>query len=117
MIPGHTRFLPDQYFGLIKRKTRISSITQLSKVVLESTQTRLNCVQLAYDPDHDYLVPCYDWKCFLSTLFKTIPMITKYHHFYVSNEIPGTVKLLQGFVVDCHHSYHTIDHYHNHCAL
>ena len=28
-----------------------------------STQTRLNCVQLAYDPDHDYRVPCYNWKC------------------------------------------------------
>ena len=39
MIPGHTRFSPDQYFGLIKRKyrkTRISSVAQLSKVVKES---------------------------------------------------------------------------------
>ena len=38
MMVGHTRFSPDQYFGLIRRKylkTRISSIAQLSQVVFE----------------------------------------------------------------------------------
>ena len=96
MIPGHTRFSPDQYFGLIKRKyrkTRVSSVAQLSKVVTDSTQTGRNCVQLAYDPSSGYRVSCYDWKCWLSLFFKAIPLITKYHHFHVSSKNPGTVEL------------------------
>ena len=93
---GHTRFSPDQYFGMIKRKyrkTRISSIGQLAKVVTESTQTGLNHVQLAFDPDSGYRVPCFNWKQYLSRFFKTIPLITKYHHFCIRSENPGVVEL------------------------
>ena len=63
MMVGHTRFSSDQYFGLIKRKyrkTRISSITQLSQVVLESTQSGMNRVQLAFDHKTQQRVKCYD---------------------------------------------------------
>lgn len=69
MMVGHMRFSPVQYFGMIKRKyrkTRISSIGQLAKVVTESTQTGLNHVQLAFDPDSGYRVPCFNWKQYLS---------------------------------------------------
>ena len=62
MIVGHTRFSPDQYFGLIKRKyrkTRVSSITQLSEVVTQSTFAGINQVQLAFDPVTNFRVPCY----------------------------------------------------------
>lgn len=96
MIPGHTRFSPDQYFGLIKRKyrkTRVSSVEQLSKVVTDSTLTGANEVQLAYDKTSNYQVPCYDWKTFLSNYFKVIPSILKYQHFYFSNINPGVVEL------------------------
>ena len=96
MIPGHTRFSPDQYFGLIKRKyrkTRVSSVAQLSKVVVDSTLTGANKVQLAYDSTSNYRVPCYDWKSFLSNLFKPIPSILKYQHFYFSSNNPGMVEL------------------------
>ena len=96
MMVGHTRFSPDQYFGLIKRKyrkTRISSITQLSQVVLESTQSGMNRVQLAFDHKTQQRVKCYDWKSFLSVHFKAIPLISKYHHFKSSHEKPGIVEL------------------------
>jgi len=96
MIPGHTKFSPDQFFGLIKRKyrkTRISSVTQLSKVVNESTVTGSNQVQVAYDPATKYRVACYDWKTYLSSLFKVIPSILKYQHFYVSSKNPGIIEL------------------------
>ena len=96
MLVGHTRFSPDQYFGMIKRKyrkTRISSISQLSKVVSESTDTGVNRVQLAFDSDSGQRVPCYDWKSFLSARFKNIPSITKYHHFKFSSSKPGDIEL------------------------
>ena len=70
MLVGHTRFSPDQYFGMIKRnyrKTRVSSISQLSKVVSESTDTGMNQVQLAFNKESGYRVPLYDWKSFLSS--------------------------------------------------
>lgn len=108
MLVGHTRFSPDQYFGMIKRKyrkTRVSSISQLSKVVLESTQTCANRVQLAFDKERGCRVPCYDWKSFLSFQFKNIPSITKYHHFKVSQEKLGIVELHEF----AHSSMETVD--------
>ena len=96
MMPGHTRFSPDQYFGLIKRKFRktlVSSIVQLRDVVLNSTESGLNQVQLAYNPADGSRVACYDWKEFLSMYFQKIPNILKYHHFATSSEDPGTMSL------------------------
>ena len=96
MIPGHTRFSPDQYFGLIKRKFRktpVSSIVQLRDVVLNSSESGLNQVQLAYNPADGSQVVCYDWKEFLSKYFQRIPNILRYHHFATSSEDPGTMSL------------------------
>ena len=70
MLVGHTRFSPDQYVGMIKRKfrkVRVSSISQLSKVISESTDTGMNKVQLAFDKESGCRVSCYDWKSFLSS--------------------------------------------------
>ena len=94
MLVGHTCFSPDQYFGMIERKyrkTRVSSISQLSKVVSESTDTGMNQVQLAFNKESGYRVPLYDWKSLLSSRFKTVPSITKYHHFKVSRDNLGVV--------------------------
>ena len=33
----------------------------------------------------------YDWSALLGQYFRTIPNITKYHHFAVSKETPGTI--------------------------
>ena len=91
-----TQFLPDQYFGLIKRKyrkTRVSSITQLSEGVTQSTFAGINQVQLAFDPVTNFRVPCYDWKNILACFFNTIPSILKYHHFYTSSNKSGKIEL------------------------
>ncbi len=40
MIPGNTKFSPDRFFGLIKRKyrrTNLSSLAEIAKVVETST--------------------------------------------------------------------------------
>ena len=92
----HTRFSPDQYFGMIKRKyrkTRVSSISQLSRVICESTDTGMNQVQLAFDMGSACRVPCYEWKSFLSSTFRDLPSITKYHPFKVSRDNLGVVEL------------------------
>ena len=40
MLPGHTCFSPDRFFGLIKKKYRRTDVSgiELAKVVEESTQ-------------------------------------------------------------------------------
>ena len=53
----------------------------------------MNKVQLAFDKESGCRVPCYDWKSFLSSQFKTIPSITKYHHFKISRNNLGVVEL------------------------
>ena len=55
--------------------------------------TGMNKVQLAFDKENGSRVPCYDWKSFLASRFKTIPSITKYHHFEVSRDHLGVVEL------------------------
>ena len=50
-------------------------------------------MQLAFDNDSGQRVPCCDWKSFLSARFKTIPSITKYHHFKFSSSKPGDIEL------------------------
>ena len=74
------------------RKTRISSVSQLSKVVCESTETGMNKVQLAFDKEMEveYLAMIVS---LLASRFKTIPSITKYHHFEVSRDHFGVVEL------------------------
>lgn len=50
MIPGHTKFSPDRFFGMIKqkyRRTKVDSLTQLAEVVTSSTIERKN-IQLIY---------------------------------------------------------------------
>ena len=96
MIVGHTRFSPDQYFGMIKRKyrkTRVSSIAQIANIVSQSTESVVNKVHLAFDPNNQERVQCYDWKSFLSSFLKPIPSITRYHHFNITKTKPGIVEL------------------------
>ena len=83
MIPGHTRFSPDRFFGLIKRKFRrskVSSLSQIAEVVESSTTGGQN---KAYVIGDESMKPFtyYDWADFLSDFFTTIPHITTYYHF------------------------------------
>ena len=45
MVPGHTKFLPDGYFGNIKvlfQKTRINTVDDVEKVVKKFTKNNSN---------------------------------------------------------------------------
>lgn len=94
MIVGHTKFAPDRFFGLLKKTykhTFVSTLDEVQDVVRKSMLTGKNIPQLTKSMDGTRLVFWFDWKSFLSTLFKPIPSITTYHHFRFNKSSPGTV--------------------------
>ena len=67
---GHTKFLPDWCFGLMKqryRRTKVDSLQDLVHVVNGSAN--VNFAQLV-GTQEDVLVPTYDWGSYLSPYFK-----------------------------------------------
>ena len=94
MIPGHTKFGPDWFFGLLKRKyrkTRVSSVDQIVSVVRDSTVDGQNQSYVVNQsvPDFHY----YNWSEHFFRFFSVIPNITNYHNFFFSSDHPGTVIL------------------------
>ena len=94
MIVGHTKFAPDGYFGLIKKQYRRSNVytyEQLVDVIEGSSVNSHNLCQRYQDtsgiPNFEYR----DWVKWLSKFFKSLPNITKYHHFCIDKKMPGTV--------------------------
>lgn len=96
MLVGHTKFAPDRFFGLIKRRYRhtpVYSINDMVKVVQSSTVAGGNIVQLTKDVNGERQVTWRNWKSFLSNLFRNIPGVTAYHHFHFDTHNPGEVVL------------------------
>ena len=96
MLAGHTKFAPDRFFGLIKRKYRrstVSSMIELERVVNESTITGQNIPQPVRDIHGKQQVVWYKWSTHLLQFFQTIPNILSYHSFRVSEDNPGIVFL------------------------
>ena len=94
MLVGHTKFAPDRYFGLIKKKFRrssIDSILEMSRVVRESTTTGKNKAQLIRSLSGEKEVDFCQWSAFLQQFFKAIPNILKYHKFRIDTAKPGVV--------------------------
>ena len=94
MITGHTKFSPDACFGLIKRKFRktdVSSLDDLSRVVKESAVCNIS--QLVGAQDGSNIVPPRDWAKFLSSHFRRLDGIKQYHHFRFERGHPGVVFL------------------------
>ena len=92
MVVGHTKFAPDRFFGLIKKKYRytfVSTLDEMQEVVRKSMICGQNISQLTKDADGRKLVNWYDWKSYLCTLYKTIPNITTYHHFRFDKKSKG----------------------------
>lgn len=88
MIKGHTFFSPDSNFSHIKRKYRHSDafcLEHLAEIVRNSSTT--NNVEVL---DNSCF---FEYNPALGKLFKDIPNITSYHHFYFSASCPGIVKL------------------------
>ena len=94
MIAGHTKFAPDRFFGIFKRKYRNSDVNSLVDVcvsVTSSSITRQNKIQLIADAMGNSLVTWYKWTGFLSEFFQPLPGITSYHLFRASHDRPGVV--------------------------
>ncbi len=98
MVPGHTKFSPDSYFGLFKIRYRCSTIDSLADLVdcvanTSSSETLIPQVygtHLGYsDPDYAYR----DWGSYLARFFKPIDRITRYNYFRFDWRQPGWVEL------------------------
>ena len=93
MLAGHTKFAPDRFFGLFKRRYRhcnVCTLDDVCRAVLSSTVTGQNKVQLTVQYGKR-LVYWYDWARFFSTVFHHIPNITSYHHFRSDSTKPGYI--------------------------
>ena len=76
MIPGHTRFSPDRFFELIKRKFRRSKVSSLSQIVEVVESSTTGGQNKAYVIGNECAKPFayYDWSEFLhisSQLYRT----------------------------------------------
>ena len=98
MLPGHTKFSPDRFFGLLKRNYRhtgVSPLAEIVKVVEESTQGGQNKAFVIGSEPPSKRFYYYDWAQFLSSYYNHISHITFYHHFYFSKEHPEEVAVCE----------------------
>ena len=94
MLAGHTKFAPDRFFGLFKRRYRHSQVNTLVDVALAvetSTTTGQNKVQLTVDERGTRQVKYFDWSAFFGTVFRNLPNMTTYHHFRSTSSVPGVI--------------------------
>ena len=94
MIPGHTKFAPDRFFGLIKklyRHTAVSTLVDIERVIWNSTTSRQNIPLSTVDTSGKRNVIWYRWTEYLSFFFRPIPGISQYHHFRVDASVPNKI--------------------------
>ena len=92
LLPGHTKFVPDWCFGLVKQKTRctfISSLFDITRTVEYSAA--VNVVELVRLHNGSVLIGTYDWVAYLGQYFKKLPQIKSFYHFRFDKEHPGKV--------------------------
>ena len=68
LLPGHTKFAPDWWFGLLKQKfrhTEVSTLSELQDCVQQSTVNGLNQVQLAGPENGPADVPLIKWHTYI----------------------------------------------------
>ena len=86
-------------FGLIKlkyRRSQISSVFELARVVNTSTQKEINLAQLIVDTvSKKILLQVYDWQSYFEIYFRKVPNIIRYHHFRFDATKPGLVFIKQ----------------------
>ena len=96
MVPGHTKFSPDGFFGLIKlklKKAEVDDLDDLIKNVVEkSTGGNFNIAQPIFNENGDREVFFYYWTEFFNKMFKPVPNLLKYYHFIFDSECPNIIK-------------------------
>jgi hypothetical protein len=85
MLPGHTKFAPDAYFGMFKSRyylaDKIDDMVDLMDIVRSATKGgHLEPVHFA--PNEDPACVWYDWKA-LSKVYINVQNIKKHHHIYI----------------------------------
>jgi hypothetical protein len=97
MVPGHTKFSPDGFFGLFKLKLKNSEVDDLDDLVkvVESSTKGYNIAQTIYNETGEREVFFYSWTKYLKNFFVPLPNILKYHHFTFDQEEPGIVYVKQ----------------------
>ncbi|RIA93944.1 hypothetical protein C1645_593442 [Glomus cerebriforme] len=90
MIPDHTKFICDSYFGLIKilyQKSKVNTIDDVASIINNSTTVHFNVSEHHLNEEG---FQYYNFKDYFQK-FKKIPYIQKYHHFYFTSWHPGIV--------------------------
>ena len=91
MLPGHTKFRPDSYFGLFKkyyrRQDHVDDMDDLADCVRQCGQN-VTCVPQLYQ-DWQY----HDWNAFLGQWFGPLVGFGRYHTFEFDREHPGVMKM------------------------
>ena len=93
MIPGHTKFMPDGFFGLLKRKLKkhhCDSWKQIPKLIEQSSIAEKKNKAKTYGSRMNQF-QYYNLKAHFNGWFKEIPDITSYQHFRFSSLNPGFV--------------------------
>lgn len=99
MIVGHTKFSPDGYFGLIRKRYRRSNIytyEDLVQTVLNSSEKGHNACQPIRNHGtsvNSHQLIYRDWSSWLLKFFRKLPDITSYRHFKIIKNKPGIVIL------------------------
>ena len=82
LMTGHTKFICDWIFGLVKRKLRkakVDCLEDVCRAIEESASSNMS--QLCGTEKGDVLAPMYDWTSFLREFFKKRKDSKKFHHF------------------------------------
>jgi hypothetical protein len=97
MLVGHTKFAPDGYFGLIRKRYRRSNVytfEDLEQVVEKSSEKGHNACQSGLEKQQLSTPLVFrDWTTWLKQFFKKLPEITSYRHFKITKSKPGIVEL------------------------
>ena len=98
MLPGHTKFSPDSYFGLLKSKYRKSDIDCLQDLVncIVNCSKNNKTIPQVYGKHLGYKKNCYeykDWPNFLEKYFRPVNSILKYSYFEFNSDKPGKIYL------------------------
>ena len=94
MLVGHTKFSPDAYFGLLKKKYRLSKIytfEQIVDVINSSTVKECNVCHPYRNDDGSASFKYRAWSKWLEKYFRKLPGISFYQHFSMSSDNPGEV--------------------------
>ena len=95
MLPGHTKFMPDGFFGMIKKKCQQERIDGKMKVVecinTSSKDGRSNTA-ITYGSGLDQF-RYYDFRPRFEGWFSKIDGILQFQHFHFSSQTPGIVHV------------------------